>query len=127
MCITVDHHYFFLAVQPTYIAMNIQPVDRLRMLSGILQLQNDRLLQYVPVHLDLAYHGRHRRLRRYWIRNWILESSLLGQYEVLVDQLLNFDLYGWRNFSRLSPELFGELVERARPVTENFVNHFQLV
>ena len=38
--------------------MNIQSADRLRLLGGVVQLQNDRLLQNVAVHLDLAGHGR---------------------------------------------------------------------
>ena len=40
---------------------------------------------------------------------------LFGQYDILMDQLLNSDMYGYRNFVRLSPELFRELVERVGP------------
>ena len=58
--IRVVHHCFFLAVRLTYITMNIQPADRLRLFGGILQLQNERLMQIVAV-LDLAHHGRCRR------------------------------------------------------------------
>ena len=33
--------------------MNNQPADRLRVLGGMLQLQNDRLMQNVALHLYL--------------------------------------------------------------------------
>ena len=34
--------------------MNIQSADIFGLLGGILQLQNDRLMEIVAVHLDLA-------------------------------------------------------------------------
>ena len=95
--------------------MNIQPADRLRLLGGMLKLQNDRLRQNVAVHLDLAHHRGHRSRRQCGVRNWILERPL---FEVLMDQLLNSDLYGYRHFVRLSPELFRGLVERVDPVMQ---------
>ena len=61
----------------------------------------------VAVHLDKACHGRRgRHLRQCWDRNWILERTFFGQYEVLMDKLLNSILYGYRNFVRQSPKLF---------------------
>ena len=43
---------------------------------------------------------RGRGPRQCWVRNWILEKPLFGQYEVLMDQLLNSDLYGYSNFMK---------------------------
>ena len=60
-----------------------------------------------------------RCYRQCWVRNWILGRPLFGQYEVLIDQLLNSDELlncGYRKFVRLSPELSRELVERVGPV-----------
>ena len=93
-CSTVDCHYFFSGVLLTKIVMHIQPADRLRLLGRILQLQNDRFMQNVAVHLDLACRIRFKHLGQCWVRNWILERPLFGQYEVLMDQLLNPDING---------------------------------
>ena len=41
-----------------------------------------------------------------------------------MDQLLNSDLYGCRNFVRLSPELFTELVEKVGPVFQKEKTRF---
>ena len=68
--------------------MNIQPVDKLKLLSRIQQLRNDRQLQNV---FDLTHCGKRRCLRQCWVRNWILERPLFGQYELLIDQLVNYD------------------------------------
>ena len=73
--------------------MSLQPADRLRLLGGMLQLQNDKLMQNVAVHLDLALHRGHRHPRQCWFRNWILEWPQFGQYEVLMDQMLNCSTY----------------------------------
>ena len=96
--------------------MNIQLADRLRHIA-MLQLQNDRLMQNVSVHLHLCRPLGYRCPTPCWVRNWILERPQFGQYEVLMDQL-NSDLWGYRNFVRLSPDLFRELVERVGPVIQ---------
>ena len=69
--------------------MIIQPADRLKLLGGMLQLQSDRFMQNVVVQIDLAHSRKCRHPRQCWVRNWILERSLFGQYEILMDQLLN--------------------------------------
>ena len=84
----------------------------------MLQWQNDILLQNVVVRLDFAHWYGRRHNRQCWVRNWILERPLFGQYEVLIDQLLNSDVHGYRNFVRLSPELFTELMERVDPAED---------
>ena len=104
--------------------MNIQPADRLRLLGAMLQLQNNRLMQNVAFHLDLGHRRGHRCPRQCWVRKWILERPLFGQYEVLMDQLLNFDLYGCSNFVRLSSDLFRVLVERVGPVIQKEKTRF---
>ena len=96
------------------VAMNIQLADRLRLFDGMLQFQNDKLMQNVAVHLDLARRRGRRHRRQCWVRNWILERPLFGQYQFLIDQLLIFYLYGYRNFVTFSPDLFREWEQRFR-------------
>ena len=90
------HHYFFLWVLATYIAVNIQPADRLRLLGGVLLLYSDSTMDKCCCSSDLS-HQRHRHRRECCFRNWILERPLFGQYEVLMDQLMNSELYGYIN------------------------------
>ena len=77
----------------------------------MLQLQNDRLMQNVAVHLHLLHPGGRRCPRQCWVRNWILEGPLFGHYEVRMDQMMNFDIYGYRNCV-----LSQKLLERVGPV-----------
>ena len=105
--------------------MNILSADRLRLFGAMLQWQNALLVQNVAVRLDLAHWGERRHHRQCWLRNWILERPLFGQYEILMDQLLNSDAYGCRNFVRLSPECFTELVERVGPVIQKQKTRFR--
>ena len=77
----------------------------------MLQLQNDRLMQNVAVHLHLVSVG-------------LETESLFGQHEVLMNKLLHSDLYGHRNFVRLSPDLLRELVERVDPVIQKETTKF---
>ena len=75
-------------------------------------------MQNVAVNLDLICHRGRRRPRQCWVRNWVLERPMFGQYEVLMDQLLNSDIYGYRNYVQLSSELFRELADRVGPVIQ---------
>ena len=90
----------------------------------MLQLKNGRLMQNVIVHLHLNHPQGRRHPRQCWVRNWILERPLFGQYEVLIDQLLNSDTFGYRNFVRLSPEHVTELVDRVGPVIQKEETRF---
>ena len=65
--------------------MNIQPTDRLRLFGAMLHLQTDTL--------DSPHRRGCRHPRHCLVRNWILERPLFGQYEVLMNQQLNSDLY----------------------------------
>ena len=78
--------------------MNIQPADRLRLPGATLQLQNDKLMHNVADHLDLTCRRGRRHRRQCWVSKLDHGEPLFGQYEVLIYQLLNSDLYGYRNF-----------------------------
>ena len=114
LCITMNHHYFFMEVL-TKITMNIQPADILRVLGEwFCNLKMTDLCKILLFILIQPINKIFRCLRQCWVQNWILERPLFGQYEFLMDQLLNSDMV-IKTFVRLSPKLFRELVERVEP------------
>ena len=58
---------------------------------------------------------RTRNKKSVWMRSWLQRRLFLGQYEKLVAELRGEDLRGFRNYMRISPELFQELLERVGP------------
>eukprot|EP00920_Eleutheroschizon_duboscqi_P034770 GHVT01083361.1.p2 GENE.GHVT01083361.1~~GHVT01083361.1.p2 ORF type:complete len:116 (+),score=6.52 GHVT01083361.1:390-737(+) len=62
---------------------------------------------------------RARKRRTMWARNWLLQRPLFGHYEQLVDELRASDVKGFKNFLRVDPELFDELVQRVGPRIKN--------
>ena len=58
---------------------------------------------------------RTRKKKSVWMRSWLQRRVFLGQYEKLVAELRGEDLRRFRNYMRISPELFQELLERVGP------------
>ena len=69
--------------------------------------------------------GRTRKQRRCWVSDWLLNRCDQGDYEHLLQELNreNDDRRGFRNFLRMEPELFQELVERLTPYLEKKNTH----
>jgi hypothetical protein len=59
--------------------------------------------------------GRRRRRRRMWVRPWLLRRPLYGQYEKLMAELTAEDVTGFKNFMRMEPDLFHEVLARVGP------------
>ena len=53
--------------------------------------------------------------RTCWARPWLLRRPEFGQYENLLHELNREDTQSFRNFMRIPPELFRELIERLGP------------
>ena len=62
--------------------------------------------------------AKERTKRSVWARSWLLRRPHYGQYEKLLSELLKEDGAGFRNFLRITPDLFQELVERVGPRIE---------
>ena len=60
------------------------------------------------------------------MRNFLVERERYGHYDNLMVDLLENDCYGYKNFTRLSPKLFYELVERVRPRIEKQLTFFRV-
>ncbi len=46
-----------------------------------------------------------------WVRNWLQRRPLYGQYEKLMVELRDEDVAGFRNFMRMDPPMFQELIQ----------------
>lgn len=53
--------------------------------------------------------------RKWWSRPWLMRRTMYGQYEQLMSELAREDVPGFKNFLRVEPQLFLELLERVSP------------
>ena len=53
---------------------------------------------------------RRRRGRRWWVRPWVKRRVRLGQYRRLMVELEHEDTAAFRNFLRVEPAMYHELV-----------------
>ncbi len=88
------------------------PIHRLQLANFLVQLQiqnaqDDLCLNQVAV----AVRRRRRRNRVVWVRNWLQRPPLYGQYEKLMVELRDEDVAGFRNFMRMDPAMFQELLQ----------------
>ena len=50
--------------------------------------------------------------RKWWVKPWLLERPLVGQYHKLLRELETYDVGAFNNFVRVNPRLFNEILER---------------
>ena len=53
-----------------------------------------------------------RKKRRWWVRPWVLRQPFLGHYSRLMQELVIEDESSFKNFLRVGPAMFHELVQR---------------
>ena len=58
---------------------------------------------------------RRRKARSVWIREWIRRRSQFGVYEQLLEELRLEDVVSFKNFLRVDPVMFRELVDKLTP------------
>jgi hypothetical protein len=70
------------------------------------------------IHQQLAHAaGRRRRPRTMWVRPWLAADRRLqfGQYDQLMEELRLEDEQSFRNYLRMEPALFDEILQRVGP------------
>lgn len=90
----------------------------------ILQLEVE--LEGVSFNLDAAIAAllleklqqRKRRQRRRWSRPWLLRRPQFGHFEQLLQELQVEDASSFKNFIRMEPNMFKELLDRVGPHIE---------
>ena len=83
------------------------------------------LLQHQYDLIDLAVHHiqdyrirrrrRRRRRRDVWVRPWIGRRRQFGIYDQLLEELRNEDHTSFKNFMRMQPKMFDELLAIVSP------------
>ena len=58
---------------------------------------------------------RRRIHRRVWVRKWLSRRQEFGQYERLLTELHMEDERGYKNYLRITPDLFHEMVKKVTP------------
>ena len=56
--------------------------------------------------------------RSLWVREWYLDREADGQYRFLMEKLRLKDVQAFKNFTRMEPDFFCELLEKLRPRIE---------
>ena len=56
-----------------------------------------------------------RRIRRWWVREWILRRPRFGQYETLMRELEAEHAADFKSYLRMEPQMFYELLDRVGP------------
>ena len=86
--------------------------DRLRIQYEIAVLQHQQDLVELTLHqVDVIRRRRKRRgHRRFWVRPWIGRRRQFGLYDQLHLELRNEDQASFKNFMRMPPEMFDELL-----------------
>ena len=70
--------------------------------------------------------GRIRRApRSVWVRPWLLRRPLFGHYDHLLQELNREDVREYKNFIRVSPELFMEIPHRVWPRIQKFQTNWR--
>ena len=91
--------------------------DKQRLEYEIAVLQHQQNLMELTLHQlhIIRRRGRRRRQRRFWIRPWIGRRRQFGLYDQLLVELRNEDQSAFKNFMRMQPEMFDELLTRVGP------------
>ena len=101
---------------------------------GWLQLQlavlreRNRLARIRLLFANLQRHRRRRRPRRWWCRPWLStrRREKYGLYDQLMVELRREDTETFRNFMRMPPEMFDEILDRVGPRLRKKYTNFRL-
>lgn len=92
--------------------------ERLRQEYQLVVLQHQYDIIELALHQIRANRMRKRRGQRrgrVWVRPWIGRRRQFGLYDQVLVELRNEDQASFKNFMRMSPEMFDELLARVGP------------
>jgi len=59
-----------------------------------------------------------RRKKSVWVREWLMNRDKYGMYEKLMKHLKQGDVKSFRNFVRMDPGIFNQMVEELKPLIQ---------
>ena len=100
--------------------LNRKKAETTLMLDRVLQLQRQQKnlkkkqtkLQRISDDDMLQRRRKGKKKRTVWVRKWIKRRPKLGQYKTLMNELKREDVKGFRNFLRMDPDLYYEILQR---------------
>ena len=101
--------------------MFLQPVQRLPLIQNLVELEREAADNDVVMALMLANQlnrRQRRRMKRYWVKPLLEGRPLLGHYARLMAELREEDVYIFRKFVRMDPEMFRELLRLSPSLTK---------
>lgn len=117
-------HGYFIAAQSTMEEQYYTTQEGDRMIASLLLVaaaciiniywRRPKRLQQAPVPPNQQAPAT-RRTKRIWCREWLMRRTLHGNYHQLLEELNNEDRRGFKNFLRIEPELFAEMLQRLSP------------
>ena len=105
--------------------MNASRQERLTLALCLADLEADLAEDDILIHHMEMRKRRRRKKRRWWVRPWVVRRPLLGQYTQLMRELEIEDEASFKNFLRVEPAMFHELVERLAPRIEKVVTRMR--
>jgi hypothetical protein len=112
-----------ITIVQCYTAMDNQ--RRLHLLGLSMQLNQCNMNLALICEQLMQMQMARRQERRFWIRRWITLRPENGAYGNLMLLLNNEDVVAFRNFTRLPPDMFRDLVQRLTPRLEKYNTWFR--
>ncbi len=92
----------------------LNPVQRLQFLQHLVDILRD-IAEFGGVIAQVVHARRRQRVgnrsRVVWVNAWLLRRPIYGHYETLLAELYQEDLPAFRNYTRMDPVMFFELVD----------------
>ena len=90
-----------------------EEVERLHLRLAVVR-QRNRLARIRLLVLDMHRRSVRKQPKKWWMKSWVtpIQRQNLGQYDTLMIELRHTDPQSFRNFMRMPPELFDELLDR---------------
>ena len=110
--------------QCTSKAMDLQ---RLRLLQQLYEAHRLNVQNQIVIAQILVDRQRRRRPRprRYWVKPWLSRRLDYGHYDRLMRELEAEDVVSFRNFVRMDPAMFREVLQRVGPRIEKYDTWFR--
>ena len=125
---SLDHldslHFSSDVGQCTSKAMDLQ---RLRLLQQLYEAHRLNVQNQIVIAQILVDRQRRRRPRprRYWVKPWLSRRLDYGHYDRLMRELEAEDVVSFRNFVRMDPAMFREVLQRVGPRIEKYDTWFR--
>lgn len=93
--------------------------NKIALAAGLLLLEDDERSKKEK---EKLYEEQRRMMRKrsrtVWVRDWLTRRQEFGLYDKLLEELHKEDIRGYKNYLRITPDLFQEMVERLTPYLE---------